>query len=50
MLDSLIAQMVRQEGVTEQFKAEQPIAWVGRMNNMHSRADEIVVEEVINTM
>ena len=50
MLDSLIAQMVRQEGVTEQLKAEQPIAWVCRMNNIHSRAVEIVVEEVINTM
>ena len=50
MLDSLIAQMVRQEGVTEQFKAEQPIAWVGRMNNIRSRAEEIVVEEVNNTM
>ncbi len=50
MLDSLIAQMVRQEGVTEQFKAEQPIAWVDRMNNIRSRAEEIVVEEVINSM
>ena len=50
MLDSLIAQMVRQEGITEQLKAERPMVWVGRMNNIHSRAEEIVVEEVINTM
>ena len=50
MLDSLIAQMVRQEGVTEQFKAEQPIAWAGMMNNIRSRAEEIVVEEVIHTL
>ena len=50
MLDSLIAQMVRQEGVTEQFKAEQPMVWVGRMNSIRSRAEEIVVEEVNNTM
>ena len=48
MLDSLIAQMVRQEGITEQLKAERPMVWVGRMNNIHSRAEEIVVEEVIN--
>ena len=40
MLDSLIALMVRQEGVTEQFKAEQPMVWVGRMNSIRSRAEE----------
>ena len=50
MLESLIAQMVRQEGVTEQLKAEQPMVWVGRMNNIRSRAEEIVREEVINTL
>ncbi|MBQ9263853.1 MAG: TnpV protein [Clostridia bacterium] len=50
MLDSLIAQMVRQEGVTEQLKAEQPMLWIGRMNNIHCRAEEIVREEVINTL
>ena len=42
--------MVKQEGVTEQLKAEQPMAWVGRMNSIHSRAEEIVMEEVINTL
>ena len=50
MLESLITQMVKQEGVTEQFKAEQPMEWVGRMNNIRSRAEEIVREEVINTL
>lgn len=50
MLDSLIAQMVRQEGVTEQLKAEQPMLWIGRMNNIHCRAEEIVRQEVINTL
>ena len=50
MLDSLIAQMVRQEGVMEQFKAEQPMVWIGKMNNIRIRAEEIVIEEVINTL
>ena len=50
MLDSLIAQMVRQEGITEQLKADQPMEWVGRMNNIHSRAEEIVMTEVINAL
>ena len=50
MLESLITQMVKQEGVTEQLKAEQPMEWVGRMNSIRSRAEEIVMEEVINTL
>ena len=50
MLESLITQMVKQEGVTEQLKAEQPMEWVGRRNNIRSRAEEIVMEEVINTL
>ena len=50
MLESLIAQMVKQEGVTEQLKAEQPMVWVGRMNSIRSRAEEIVMTEVINAL
>ena len=50
MLDSLIAQMVRQEDITEQLKAKQPIVWIGRMNSIRSRAEEIVTEEAINTL
>ena len=50
MLESLITQMVRQEGITEELKAEQPMVWVGRMNNIRSRAEEIVMEEVINAL
>ena len=50
MLESLITQMVKQEGVTEQLKAEQPMVWVGRMNSIRSRAEEIVMEEVIHIL
>ena len=50
MLESLITQMVKQEGVTEQLKAEQLMVWVGKMNSIRSRAEEIVMEEVINTL
>ena len=50
MLERLIAQMVKQEGITDQLKAEQPMIWVGRMNSIRSRAEEIVMEEVINTL
>ena len=41
---------VKQEGITEQLKAEQPMVWVGRMNSIHSRAEEIVREEIINKL
>ncbi len=50
MLDSLITQMAKQERITEQLKAAQPMIWVGRMNSICSRAEEIVMEEVINTL
>ena len=50
MLEHLTVQMVRQEGITEQLKAEQPMMWVGIMNNIRSRAEEIVRDEVVNTL
>lgn len=43
----LIKQMSEREGVTEQLKTENQIEWVGRMNNIRSRAVEIVNAELI---
>ena len=43
----LVEQMAEREGVTEQLKAENQIEWVGRMNNIRSRAMEIVNAELI---
>lgn len=34
-------------GVTEQLKAQNQMLWVRRMNNIRTRADEIVREEII---
>ena len=48
MLDRLMTQMAAQEGVTEQMKAENQMEWVGRMNSIRSRAEEIVGEYWIN--
>ena len=47
MMEKLTGQMKRLEGITEHLKAEQPMIWVRRMNNIRSRAEEIVREEVI---
>ena len=43
-----MTQMAAQEGVTEQMKAENQMEWVGRMNSIRSRAEEIVGEYWIN--
>ena len=43
----LVKQMTEREGVTEQLKAENQIEWVGRMNNIRSRAMEIVNADLI---
>ena len=50
MLDRLAKKMAEQEGVTEHLKAEQPMDWVGRMNNIHHRVEEIIREEIVNTL
>ena len=50
MMKLLTEQMKKREGITERLKAERPMVWVGRMNSIRSRAEEIVIEEVINTL
>ena len=43
----LIKQMANREGVTEQLKVEKPMLWVGRMNEIQTRAREIVYADII---
>ena len=50
MLDQLIRQMAQQEGIMESLKAADQLEWVQRMNSIRSRAEEIVREEIINTL
>ena len=45
----LVNQFAKQEGVTEQLKAENQMLWVKRMNNILNRAEEIVNSKLINT-
>ena len=47
MTELLIAQMAEREGVTEQLKAEDQMAWVQAMNSIRNRAEEIVLAELI---
>ncbi len=43
----LVKQFAESEGVTEQLKADNPMEWVGRMENIQSRCREIVNSEVV---
>ena len=46
-MDSLISAMAKQDGVTESLKASNQMEWIGRMNNIRNRAEEIVLHELI---
>lgn len=43
----LVKEYAEKEGVTEQLKSADPMAWVRQMNNIRSRAAEIINEEVV---
>ena len=49
MFSQLVEQMIQSEGVTEQFKATDQMKWVGMMNSIRNRAEEIVKSEVLFT-
>ena len=46
-LSQIIDQMKASEGVTEELKAADQMAWVGAMNSIRSRAEEIILREMI---
>ena len=47
MMETLVKQMAAAEGVTEDLKRRDQMAWVGAMNNIRNRADEIIRAELI---
>ena len=47
MFDTLIKQFKQAEGITEQLKVDNQMAWVARMNNICSRATEIINQNII---
>ena len=46
-LSLIIEQMKVAEGVTEELKAADQVAWVRAMNSIHNRAEEIVLKEIV---
>ena len=43
----LVKEYAEREGVTEQLKAENPMEWVQKMNNIRNRAAETVYADLI---
>ena len=46
-LSLIIEQMKASEGVTEELKAADQMAWVGAMSSIRNRAEEIILREMI---
>ena len=47
LFSQTVTHLAQVEGVTEQLKARDQLAWVGLMNNIRHRATEIVTKELI---
>ena len=47
-LSLIVEQMKASEGVTEELKASNQMAWVGAMNSIRNRAEEIILREMIS--
>ena len=47
MYDSLVTQLKEQQGITEQLKATDIMAWVQAMNNIANQAREIILKDII---
>ena len=46
-IDRMVRQMAEAEGITEDLKARDQLAWVGRMNSIRQRAEENILRELI---
>ena len=44
--DELVEQQMEREGVDEALKAENPLKWVGLVNNIRSCVKEILIDEL----
>ena len=46
-METMVATMKKQQGITEELKASDPLAWVGAMNNIRNAAEEVILRELI---
>ena len=50
MINKLIKDMAVKQGITEELKAKDQMAWVGAMNNIRHSAEEFVLKDFIYSM
>ena len=50
MVDKLIKDMAVKQGITEELKVKDQMAWVGAMNNIRHSAEEFVLKDFIYSM
>ncbi|MBR5299177.1 MAG: TnpV protein [Bacteroidales bacterium] len=48
-MEQLMPELMKQNGVTEELKARDPMKWVGLMNNLKSQAEETILAELIHS-
>ena len=50
MMDRLVRQMAKKEGVTEQLKSDDWLCWLPKMNSIRSRVKEVVLHDLIYSL
>ena len=50
MIDKLMKDMAVKQGITEELKAKDQMAWVGAMNNIRHSAEEFVLKDLVCSM
>ena len=47
LLNCIVSQAAKKQGVTEELKARDQMKWVGAMNAIHAQAEEFVLSEIV---
>lgn len=50
MMDRLVRQMAEKEGVTEQLKSDDWLCWLQKVNSIRSRAEQVVLHDLIYSL
>ena len=48
-LEQMMPELMKQNGVTEELKASDPMMWTDLMNNLKHQAEEVILEELIHS-
>ena len=46
-METMVATMKKQQGITEELKARDQLAWVGAMSNIRNAAEEVILRELV---